>query len=147
MHPTVAALFDLLFIYFIHFKSETLSVNAAAPDWNIFTSCRRSFSLISLTVSFVFWACFLSLILFACPRVNGKAFDINAKTRGLHVSPLLFDSLLCFRGTVSLLECTVCYSANFCESSVIFTLWSHSLFSVLFVLEEKAHCRNISFTW
>lgn len=31
MHSTFAALFDLLSIYFIHFKSETLSVNPAAP--------------------------------------------------------------------------------------------------------------------
>lgn len=31
MHSPFAALFDLLFIYFIHFKSQTLSVNPAAP--------------------------------------------------------------------------------------------------------------------
>lgn len=36
MHSTFAALFDLLFIYFTHFKSEALSVNPAALDWNIF---------------------------------------------------------------------------------------------------------------
>jgi len=45
------------------------------------------------------------------------------------------------------LECTVHYSANFCECSVILTLWPLRLFfcSVLFIFrggDEKAHCRK-----
>lgn len=45
MHATFAALFNL-FMYFIHLKSETLSVNPAVPDGSFSLSWVRSFPLI-----------------------------------------------------------------------------------------------------
>lgn len=124
MHSTFALLFDLLCIYTSDQRHYKLILN-----WNIFTSCRISSLLISLSVSFVFWACFLGLILFACPRVNGKAFDINAKPEAC-----MFLCSFLMASSVGLLECTVCFSANFCVSGVIFTLWSHGyIYFFLFV--------------
>lgn len=87
MHSNFASRFDLLF----SFESEKASVNPAALCRNrykisllfyFFAGHLVPFSSLSLN----FWACFLSLILFllffflfACPRVNGEAFDINTK--------------------------------------------------------------------
>lgn len=85
MHSNFASRFDLLF----SFESEKASVNPAAL-------CRNRYKISLLFYFFAghlvpfsslnFWACFLSLILFllffflfACPRVNGEAFDINTK--------------------------------------------------------------------
>lgn len=67
------------------------------------------------------WSCWTSwfpghvswfLFLFFLPVLEWMARPLTL-LEGLHVSPLLFDGLLCFRGTLSLLECTVCFSANF----------------------------------
>lgn len=76
VHSDFASQFDLLFICF---ESEKASVNLPALHWNSLHFSHVAGCLVSLTVSFDFWACFLSLILFACPRVNGEAFDINTK--------------------------------------------------------------------
>lgn len=91
MHPNFASRFDLLF----SFESEKASVNPAALCRNryIYIYIKYHYYFIFLqdilfpsAVSLNFWACFLSLILFllffflfACPRVNGEAFDINTK--------------------------------------------------------------------
>lgn len=85
MHSNFASRFDLLF----SFESEKASVNPAALCRNrykisllFYFFCRTSCSLQqSLLISgHVSWAWFFSsFFLFACPRVNGEAFDINTK--------------------------------------------------------------------
>lgn len=82
MHSNFASRFDLLF----SFESEKASVNPAALCRNrykislfyFFAGHLVPFS--SLLISgHVSWAWFFSFFLFACPRVNGEAFDINTK--------------------------------------------------------------------
>lgn len=148
MHSTFTALFDLLFIFFIHLKSEPLSVNPAAADWNIFTSCRISFPAYFLKGLICFLGMFpepdnflpvlewLARPLTLMPNQRPACFSAP-----FWQPPLFPRDCQSFR-VYSMLQCQFLW-----EQCDLHTVVAQPFFPFRLVLEEKAHCWNISFTW
>lgn len=144
MRSTFTALFDLLLIYFIHFKSDTLSFNPAAPRLGYFHELQDIIPCYFLNGSHLFaghvsWAWFFLPVL----EWMARPLTLMPDQRPACFSAPFWRPPLFLRGrqsfrVYSMLQCQFLWAR--CDPHTVVPQPLFFLFCL--VLEEKAHCRK-----